>query len=146
MILRNSSRTSKRSGSDLGRVLLRYLCRISLLTLVLGSLAGSSPAQDQPSPEPHNDKQTATSPAYCCMNEILRESYAFANTFRKDDWLAVISYDIRPYILADFTQDKAEVYGALNQLRIPGFSDTNLFDALYDTLDRVDRIEGHKYI
>ena len=38
------------------------------------------------------------------------------------------------------------VYGALNQLRIPGFSETNLFDALYDTLDRLDRVEGKKYI
>jgi VWFA-related protein len=83
---------------------------------------------------------------YYFMNDILRGSYTFASTLRKDDWLAVISYDMRSYILADFTQNKQEVYGALNQLRIPGFSDTNLFDALYDTLDRVDRIEGHKYI
>ena len=83
---------------------------------------------------------------YYFMNDILRGSYSFANSLRKDDWLAVISYDIRPYILADFTQDKGEVYGALNQLRIPGFTDTNLFDALYDTLDRVEKIEGHKYI
>jgi VWFA-related protein len=83
---------------------------------------------------------------YYFMNDILRGSYSFANSLRKDDWLAVIAYDIRPYILADFTQDKGEVYGALNQLRIPGFTDTNLFDALYDTLDRVDKIEGHKYI
>ena len=36
--------------------------------------------------------------------------------------------------------------GALNQLRIPGFSETNLFDALFDTIDRIDRIEGKKYI
>jgi len=34
----------------------------------------------------------------------------------------------------------------LNTLRMPGFSETNVFDALYDTLDRVDRIEGHKYV
>jgi VWFA-related protein len=34
----------------------------------------------------------------------------------------------------------------LNQLRIPGFSETNLFDALYDTLDRLDRVEGKKYV
>ena len=53
---------------------------------------------------------------------------------------------MNPHILADFTQDKNAVYGALNQLRIPGFSETNFFDALYDTLDRVDRIEGHKYV
>jgi VWFA-related protein len=80
------------------------------------------------------------------LSEILTGSYAFANTLKKEDWLAVISYDKKPYILADFTQNKQEVYGALNQLRVPMFSDTNLFDALYDTLDRMDRIEGHKYI
>jgi VWFA-related protein len=31
-------------------------------------------------------------------------------------------------------------------MRIPGFSETNVFDALYDTLDRVDRIAGRKQI
>ena len=83
---------------------------------------------------------------YYFMSDILHASYSFVNTLKKDDWLAVISYDMKDYILADFTQDKKEAYGALNQLRIPGFSETNLFDALYDTLDRVDRIEGHKYV
>lgn len=83
---------------------------------------------------------------YYFMRDILVGSYTFANTLKKDDWLAVISYDMKPYILADFTQNKQEVYGALNQLRVPGFSETNEFDALYDTLDRVDRIQGHKYI
>ena len=78
--------------------------------------------------------------------EALRASYAFANTLQKDDWVSVISYDIKPYILVDFTQDKRAVIAALNQLRMPGFAETNLFDALFDTLDRVDRIEGKKYI
>ena len=78
--------------------------------------------------------------------EALRASYAFANTLQKDDWVSVISYDIKPYILADFTQDKRAVIAALNQLRMPGFAETNLFDALFDTLDRTDRIEGKKYI
>jgi hypothetical protein len=31
-------------------------------------------------------------------------------------------------------------------LRIPGFTETNLFDALYDTLDRAESIEGRKYV
>jgi len=83
---------------------------------------------------------------YVFMSDILHASYSFVNTLKKSDWLAVISYDIRPYILADFTQNKQEAFGALNQLRIPGFTESNLFDALYDTLDRVDRIDGHKYI
>ena len=78
--------------------------------------------------------------------EALRASYAFANTLKKDDWVSVISYDMKPQILVDFTQDKREVQAALNQLRMPGFSETNLFDALFDTLDRIDRIEGKKYV
>jgi VWFA-related protein len=83
---------------------------------------------------------------YYFMVDALNASYSFANTLQKDDWVAVISYDMKPQILADFTQDKRAVQAALNQLRMPGFAETNLFDALFDTLDRIDRIEGKKYI
>jgi VWFA-related protein len=83
---------------------------------------------------------------YVFMTQALQASYAFANTLKKDDWVAVAYYDMNPHILVDFTQDKKAIYGALNELRIPGFAETNLFDALYDTLDRLDRVEGKKYI
>jgi len=83
---------------------------------------------------------------YAFVRDAMRASYSFANTLKKDDWVAVVSYDIKPQTLLDFTQDKGAIYGALNQLRIPGFAETNLFDALYDTLDRLDRVEGHKYV
>ncbi len=84
--------------------------------------------------------------AYQYMYDALNASYAFANTLRKDDWVAVESYDMKPQILVDFTQDKRAILGALNGLRVPGFSERDLFDALFDTLDRIDRIEGKKYI
>jgi VWFA-related protein len=83
---------------------------------------------------------------YSFIVDALNASYSFASTLKKDDWVAVVAYDMKPQIMVDFTQDKKAVYGALNQLRMPGFSETNLFDALYDSLDRIDRIEGHKYI
>jgi len=83
---------------------------------------------------------------YVFMRDALQASYSFANTLKKDDWVAVSYYDMQPHILVDFTQDKRAIYGALNELRIPGFSETNMFDALYDTLDRMDRVEGKKYI
>jgi VWFA-related protein len=83
---------------------------------------------------------------YGFLIDALRASYAFADTLKKDDWVAVVSYDMKPHTLVDFTQDKQAVSGALNQLRYPGFAETNIFDALYDTLDRMDQIEGHKYI
>jgi VWFA-related protein len=86
------------------------------------------------------------STTYPLLIDALQASYIFASTLKKDDWVAAIDYDMKPEILVDFTQDKNAVMAGLNTLRMPGFSETNLFDALYDTLDRMDRIEGHKYI
>ena len=80
------------------------------------------------------------------MYDALNASYTFASGLKKDDWVAVVSYDMKTQILVDFTQNKQAINGALNMLRIPGFSERNLFDAVFDTLDRVDRIEGKKYI
>ena len=83
---------------------------------------------------------------YQFINDMLSASYTFASGLKPQDWIAVVSYDMKPQILADFTQNKQQVYAALGHLRIPGFRETNLFDALYDTLDRIDRIEGRKYV
>jgi VWFA-related protein len=80
------------------------------------------------------------------MYEALNASYTFASQLKKDDWVAVVSYDMKPQILVDFTQDKRAIMGALNMLRIPGFSERCVFDALFDTIDRIDRIDGKKYI
>ncbi len=84
--------------------------------------------------------------SYQFMYDSLQAGYTFANTLKKDDWVAVVEFDMKPTILVDFTQNKSAIYGALNQLRVPGFSETNVFDALYDTIDRIDRIDGRKYI
>lgn len=83
---------------------------------------------------------------YTFTVQALQASYAFVNSLKKDDWIAVEYFDMQTHILVDFTQDKRAAFGALNQLRIPGFAETNIFDALYDTLDRLDRVEGKKYI
>jgi len=83
---------------------------------------------------------------YWFLSEALNASYAFASTLKKDDWVAVISYDMKPDILVDFTQDKNALRQALNGLRMPMSSESWEFEALYDTLDRLDRVEGHKYI
>ena len=83
---------------------------------------------------------------YNYMYDALNSAYTFASGLKKEDWVAVVSYDMKPQILVDFTQDKRAVLGGLNMLRIPGFSERNLFDALFDTLDRLDRIEGKKYV
>ena len=49
-------------------------------------------------------------------------------------------------ILQDFTQNRYEVTTALDRLRIPGFSEINLWDALAFTIDRMKDIQGRKAI
>jgi Ca-activated chloride channel homolog len=74
--------------------------------------------------------------------QILDSMIAFTNSLRKDDWVAVISYDLRPAILCDFTQDRQKIYNTLNRFRAPSFDESCLSDALIETIDRVQEIEG----
>ena len=78
--------------------------------------------------------------------DMRNAAYAFAQQLRPDDYVAVITYDMHTEILTDFTQDKRLVAQALNSLTIPTWRETNLFDALYETLDRLTRVDGRKYI
>jgi VWFA-related protein len=84
--------------------------------------------------------------SYYLINDMQNASYYFFRSLRPQDYVAVMTYDLRTHILTDFTNDKNTVAQALQSLIIPTFSDTNLFDALYETLDRCTRIEGRKYI
>ena len=84
--------------------------------------------------------------SYYLINDMRTASYYFFRSLRKDDYVAVVTYDLRTHILTDFTNNAELVAQSLQSLIIPGFSDTNLFDALYETLDRCSRIEGRKYI
>ena len=78
--------------------------------------------------------------------ETLVAVHGFAQTIRPDDYLAVIAYDLRTEILSDFTNDRGKIQEALSRLQIPGFSESNMFDALTDTADRMSKIEGRKAI
>ncbi len=83
---------------------------------------------------------------YYYIRDMQNASVTFFRSLRPDDYVAVVTYDLRTHILTDFTNNKDQVAQALQTLVIPGFSDTNLFDALYETLDRTSRIDGRKYI
>ncbi len=80
------------------------------------------------------------------LYDTMNASYGFVNSLRPEDWVAVIAYDMRSEILLDFTRNKAAAFDALSMMRIPGFSEMNLFDALTETIDRMDGIDGKKAI
>ncbi|WP_419806998.1 VWA domain-containing protein [Terriglobus sp.] len=84
--------------------------------------------------------------SWAFIQDMQQSSYVFFKSLKPEDYIAVVTYDLRTHILTDFTKDKQITAQALQTLTIPGFSDTDEFDALYETLDRVSRIEGRKYI
>ena len=78
--------------------------------------------------------------------DMQNASASFFRTLQPDDYIAVETYDIKPHILTDFTNNKDTIRAALQSLMIPTFRETNEFDALYETLDRLTRVDGQKYI
>ena len=78
--------------------------------------------------------------------QTLSAAYGFVETLKPEDWVAVVAYDLRPEILSDFTQNRRETHDAMRRLRIAGFSESNLYDALTDTITRMKDIEGRKAI
>ena len=79
-------------------------------------------------------------------DDMLNAAYAFAEQLRPQDYVALMTFDMRTQIVTDFTQDKRQLLEAIHSLVIPAFSETNVFDALYEGIDRLERIDGRKYI
>ncbi len=76
----------------------------------------------------------------------LEDAYKFLDFMEPKDWVAVVDFDMQPHILQDFTHDRSQVRSALDTLRMPGFSETNLYDALSFTIDRMKNVGGRKAI
>ncbi len=79
---------------------------------------------------------------YYFVNDVWNAIYTFAGSMRKDDWVAVMAYDMHTTILCDFTQSKQKIYDALGRFKYPTFHESNLSDALIEALDRTQEIEG----
>jgi VWFA-related protein len=78
--------------------------------------------------------------------ETLTAAYGFVETLKPDDYVAVIAYDLKTEILSDFTTDREKTGEAMQRLRIAGFSEANMFDALADTAERMSNIDGRRAI
>jgi Ca-activated chloride channel family protein len=80
------------------------------------------------------------------VDNVVAPAYGFINSLRPNDWGALIAFDIRSEILADFTKNKNELIEGLRRMQIPAYSETCLYDAVYDTLQRLDNVDGKKAI
>jgi VWFA-related protein len=73
-------------------------------------------------------------------------SSRFLDHLEENDWVALVTYDMKPTVQVDFTRSKPEVEQALRDLSYPQFREANLFDALTETLDQLERVDGKKSI
>lgn len=84
--------------------------------------------------------------SYYFIYDMKNAAWSFAQQLRPNDYVAMMTFDMHTQIITDFTQDKNQILQGINSLVIPGFRETNVFDALNESLDRLDRIQGEKYI
>ncbi len=71
----------------------------------------------------------------------------FIRNLRKDDYCALVTYDIKPRIAVDFTQDKGKIANEANiSLYFQGFSESALSDAVVFVLDRMKEVKGKKAV
>ena len=79
-------------------------------------------------------------------DDVVQPAAGFINSLRPEDWAALVAYDIRSEILVDFTKNKNQLFDGLRRLRVPAYHETNLYDAVWDTLERLDNVDGKKAI
>ena len=73
-------------------------------------------------------------------------STGFLDKLEPQDWVALVTYDLNSTVRVDFTRNRAEVRDGLGSLSFPGFKEANLFDAVIETLDKLEPVKGRKSI
>ncbi len=88
---------------------------------------------------------------YILRVQALESAWAFTEQLRPQDYAAMMTFDLNTHIVSDFTQDKQQIKQGIdmlaNEVYMPAaFSETDIFDALAESLDRLSRVEGQKYL
>lgn len=78
--------------------------------------------------------------------QSIGSAYGFLDELQKDDWVALVSFDLNTRIEVDFTRNKHEVKNHLARMYYPTFTEASLFKAVVETLERLKDVEGKKAI
>ena len=73
-------------------------------------------------------------------------SVAFLNDLKPSDWIALETFNMRSNVDVDFTHNRDEIMQGLYSMVFPPFSESNIFDALSDVLDRIKDVKGKKAV
>jgi VWFA-related protein len=70
----------------------------------------------------------------------------FLGNLKRNDWVALETFNMRENVDVDFTHNRDEVMQGLASLYYPPFSESNIFDAISDVLDRIKDVKGKKAV
>lgn len=70
----------------------------------------------------------------------------FLHQLKPQDWIALESFNMKTNVEVDFTHDARDVEQGLISLQYPVFTESNIFDALTETVDRMRDVKGKKAI
>jgi VWFA-related protein len=78
--------------------------------------------------------------------QTLTAANEFLSSLKPQDYVAIVAYDLRPEILSDFSLDRRDAAEAMSRMKMAAYSETVLYDALTQTAERMQDIEGRKAI
>ncbi len=70
----------------------------------------------------------------------------FLRNVKPNDWIALKDFDLHTTLDVDFTHDPQEIMRELYHMQVPLFSEANLFDAVLETIDQLQDVQGKKAI
>jgi VWFA-related protein len=74
-------------------------------------------------------------------DNVIAPATGFVNSFQSKDWIGLVSFDVRPEIVTDFTRDKSALFAGLRGLQMPFYQEAALYDALDFVLEQLEEVE-----
>ncbi len=65
---------------------------------------------------------------------------------KKNDWIALEDFDLKTRVDVDFTHDPQEILREMQHMVVPLYSESCLYDAIGETLERLAEVKGKKTI
>ena len=78
------------------------------------------------------------------LDDVFPPIIGFVGSLQENDWGALVKVDRYTEILSDFTKNKNQLIGPLRDLRFATYDEVVLFDAVDETLGRLEKIDGKK--
>jgi VWFA-related protein len=79
-------------------------------------------------------------------DNIMEPAARFIESLPVNSWIALVTFNMQPAIVVDFTRDSAELFRGVQEMQMPFSKEASLYDALHLVLERMGEVEGRRAI